>query len=346
MIVNSNLVETPSTREPSMTETLVPSDPTLEFENHRVELTGYCYRMLGSSFEAEDAVQESLLRAWRAAGNFEGRSLLRSWLYKITTNVCFDMLTARQKRARPMDLGPCSGALDTLAPPTAESAWLEPSIDVRTLPSVADPAEVAVARESVRLAFIAALQNLPPRQRAVLVLREVLRWSAAEVAELLGTSVASVNSALQRARATLDSDAVSEAETFEPTDPAQRELLERYLDAFTRYDIAALVALLREDATMCMPPYPMWLRGPDQVRAWMTGPGAQCEGSRVVPVSANGMPAFAQWRRTEDKTSYYPWAIHVLEVRGGAIAGLNFFLDASRLFPLYGLPEHPDDLER
>jgi RNA polymerase sigma-70 factor (ECF subfamily) len=190
------------------------------------------------------------------------------------------------------------------------------------------------------------LQNLPPRQRAVLILREVLRWSAAEVADLLGTSVASVNSALQRARATLDTVAPSEAETYEPTDPVQRDLLERYLDAFTRYDIDTLVGLLREDATMCMPPYPMWLSGPAEVRAWMTGPGCRCEGSRVVPVNANGMPAFAQWRKTEDGNSFYPWAIHVLEVREGRIAGLNFFLDAGRLFPLYGLPDHPDSLGR
>ena len=322
--------------------TVAAVDLTAEIENYRVELTGYCYRMLGSSFEAEDAVQETMLRAWKAADRFEGRSSLRSWLYRIATNVCFDSLTARQKRARPMDLGPCSGALDTLAPKTAESVWVEPSVDVRTLPQVADPAEVAAAKESVRLAFVAALQNLPPRQRAVLILREVLRWSAAEVAELLGTSVASVNSALQRARATLDANPVVEAETSEPTDAAQRELLERYLDAFTRYDIAGLVALLKDDATMCMPPYPMWLSGPAEVFAWMTGPGAQCEGSRLVPLSANGMPAFAQWRRTEDKTSYYPWAIHVLEVRDGRIVGLNFFLDVGRLFPLYGLPEHPD----
>ncbi|HUR74863.1 MAG TPA: sigma-70 family RNA polymerase sigma factor [Sporichthya sp.] len=328
-----------------MTETLVAADPTAEFEQHRVGLTGYCYRMLGSSFEAEDAVQETMLRAWKAQDSFEGRSSLKSWLYRIATNVCFDMLTARQKRARPMDLGPCSQALDALAAPTAETVWVEPSVDARTLPGVVDPAEAAMAKESVRLAFVAALQKLPPRQRAVLLLREVLRWSAAEVAELLGTSVASVNSALQRARATLDGSPVTEAETLEPTDAAQRELLERYLDAFTRYDIAGLVKLLHEDATMCMPPYPMWLSGPDQVYAWMTGPGSQCEGSRVVPVRANGMPAFAQWRRTEDKTSYYPWAIHVLEVRDGRIVGLNFFLDAGRLFPLYGLPQQPDDLQ-
>jgi RNA polymerase sigma-70 factor (ECF subfamily) len=327
-----------------MTETLTAVDPMAEFEQHRVGLTGYCYRMLGSSFEAEDAVQETMLRAWKAQESFEGRSSLKSWLYRIATNVCFDALTARQKRARPMDLGPCSRALDTLAPKTPDAEWVEPSVDARTLPTVADPADAALAKESVRLAFVAALQKLPPRQRAVLLLREVLRWSAAEVAELLGTSVASVNSALQRARATLDADQPTEAETLEPTDAAQRELLERYLDMFTRYDIDGLVKLLHEDATMCMPPYPMWLSGPAEVHAWMTGPGAQCEGSRVVPVNANGMPAFAQWRRIEDKTSYYPWAIHVLEVRDGRFIGLNFFLDAGHLFPLYGLPEHPDDL--
>jgi RNA polymerase sigma-70 factor (ECF subfamily) len=334
-----------------MTETVAETtdvadvpDVMAVLEQHRVALTGYCYRMLGSSFEAEDAVQETMLRAWRAQESFEGRSSRKSWLYRIATNVCFDMLTARQKRARPMDLGPCSTALDSLAAPTAESVWIEPSVDARTLPGVLDPAEAALAKESVRLAFVAALQKLSPRQRAVLLLREVLRWSAAEVAGLLGTSVASVNSALQRARATMDASPTTEAETLEPTDTAQRELLERYLDAFTRYDIDGLVKLLHEDATMCMPPYPMWLQGPEQVHAWMTGPGAQCEGSRVVPVMANGMPAFAQWRRTEDGSSYYPWSIQVLEVRAGAIVGLNYFLDVERLFPLYGLPQHPDDL--
>ena len=328
-----------------MTGALAESpDVMAEVEQHRVGLTGYCYRMLGSSFEAEDAVQETMLRAWKAQDSFEGRSSRKSWLYRIATNVCFDILAARQKRARPMDLGPSSNALDILAAPTAESGWIGPSADARTLPGVLDPAEAALAKESVRLAFVAALQKLPPRQRAVLLLRDVLRWSAAEVAELLGSSVASVNSALQRARATIDSSAVTEAETLEPTDTAQRELLERYLDAFTRYDIDSLVKLLHEEATMCMPPYPMWLRGPEQVAAWFTGPGAQCEGSRVVPVRANGMPAFAQWRRSEDGSSYYPWSIQVLEVRDGAIVGLNYFLDVERLFPLFGLPEHPDDL--
>ncbi|WP_019874312.1 sigma-70 family RNA polymerase sigma factor [Sporichthya polymorpha] len=320
------------------------ADVLAEAEAHRVGLTGYCYRMLGSSFEAEDAVQETMLRAWKAQDSFEGRSSRKSWLYRIATNVCFDMLTARQRRARPMDLGPCSQALDHHAPPTVESMWVEPSVDARTLPGVLDPAEAALAKESVRLAFVAALQKLPPRQRAVLLLREVLRWSAAEVAELLGTSVASVNSALQRARATLDTSPAIEAETYEPTDAAQRELLEKYLDAFTRYDIDGLVKLLHSDATMCMPPYPMWLSGPEQVLAWMTGPGKRCEGSRMVPVSANGMPAFAQWRRTEDGTSYHPWSIHVLEIKDGVIVGLNYFLDVERLFPLYGLPAHPDDL--
>ncbi len=328
-----------------MTETLTGTpDVQAEFEQHRVGLTGYCYRMLGSSFEAEDAVQEAMLRAWKAQDSFAGRSSRKSWLYRIATNVCFDMLTARQKRARPMDLGPCSRALDSLASPTAESVWIEPSADARTLPGVVDPAEATMAKESVRLAFVAALQQLPPRQRAVLLLREVLRWSAAEVAELLGTSVASANSALQRARATMDANGTTEAEVLEPTDAAQRELLARYLDAFTRYDIDTLVALLREDATMCMPPFPMWLQGPASVKEWMLGPGSQCEGSFVAPVAANGMPAFAQWRQTEDKTSYYPWAIHVVEVRDGKIVGLNFFLDTERLWPLFGLPQHPDDV--
>jgi RNA polymerase sigma-70 factor (ECF subfamily) len=315
-----------------------------ELETHRVELTGYCYRMLGSAFEAEDAVQETLVRAWRGLDRFEGRSALRSWLYQIATNVCFDLLKGRQRRARPIDLGPASSADATLGPPLAETAWVEPTPDSSVLPDrsgPADPAEQAVARETVRLAFVAALQHLPPRQRAVLILREVLRWKASEVAELLDTSVASVNSALQRARATLDERAPAESDPVRPMDAGQRALVTRYVDAFERYDLDSLVSLLHEDATQSMPPYDLWLRGHDQMRAWWSGPGIECRGSRLVPTTANSCPAFGQYRPSGPGGRHEPFSLHVLEISGGRIANLNFFLDTDRLFPLFGLPAHP-----
>src|ERR671938_1036075 len=259
-----------------------------ELEQYRRELTGYCYRMLASPFEAEDAVQETLLRAWRSYDRFEGRSALRSWLYRIATNVCLDLLNARERRARPMDLGPArepeASNLNTLP----ETTWIEPIPDSAALGD-GDPAEVAIARESIRLAFVAALQHLPPRQRAVLILCEVLRWKAAEVAELLDTSVASVNSALQRARATLDASKVTPADVVPQLDDADRDLLARYVTAFERYDMDELTSLIREDATQSMPPYELWLRGREDILAWWLGRGAACRGSKVIPtVSANG----------------------------------------------------------
>jgi len=308
-------------------------------EEHRRILTGYCYRMLGAASEAEDAVQETMLRAWRGRAGFEGRSTMRSWLMRIATNVCLDMLTARQRRARPMDLGPSSAAGAPVTDALAESVWVGPVNDLRVLPGAGDPADVAAARDSVRLAFVATLQLLPPRQRAVLVLRDVLRFSAAEVAELLDTSVASVNSALQRARETLDDWRGELGQSLAPADSRQRDLLDRYVDAFVGYDIPALVGLLRDDAVMSMPPLPLWLRGRDQIGRWMLGRGAHCEGSRVVPIQANGMPAFAQWRR--EGGSFRPWAIQVVEIAEDAIVGLNFFLDTDRLWPHFGLPEQP-----
>lgn len=307
-------------------------------EQHRAELTGYCYRMLGSSFEAEDAVQETMTRAWKALDRFEGRASLRSWLYRIATNVCFDALNGRQRRARPMDMGPCGIAAGPLNEPLADANFLEPIPDARVVPEDGDPAELAVARETVRLAFVAALQALPPRQRAVLLLRDVLSWRASEVAELLDASVASVNSALQRARATLAASDPQPADQFDPADEQQAELLARYLDAFERYDIDAFVALLHEDATQVMPPYDHWLVGADQVHEWMLGMGAGCRGSKIRPVgSSNGMPAFAQWRVAPDG-GYAAWSIHVLEISDGRISGLNYFLDVETMFPIFGLP--------
>jgi RNA polymerase sigma-70 factor (ECF subfamily) len=320
-----------------MTE--LQSSPAVEqsLEQHRSELTGYCYRMLGSSFEAEDAVQETMVRAWRSIDRFEGRAALRSWLYRIATNVCLDMLNGRQRRARPMDLNPSRSADGPLGGMLPEAAWLEPIPDSRTIAPEADPAELAASRETLRLAFVNALQHLPPRQRAVLILREVLRWQATEVAELLDTSVASVNSALQRARAQLSDTELSADTPVEPLDDEQRALLDRYVAAFEHYDMGALIPLLQEDATLSMPPYELWLQGRDQLRAWFVGHGIGCKGSRLLPISANGCPGFGQYRPSPEG-GWEPWALQVLEISGGRVAALNSFLDTQRLFPLFGLP--------
>ncbi|SDL89415.1 sigma-70 family RNA polymerase sigma factor [Streptomyces wuyuanensis] len=308
-------------------------------EGYRTELTGYCYRMLGSAFEAEDAVQDTMVRAWKSFEKFEGRSSLRSWLYRIATNVCLDMLNAGNRRARPMDLTAATPVARAQLTARPEITWLEPVPDGRVLPSVADPADTTVERESIRLAFVAALQHLPPKQRAVLILREVLAWKAAEVAELLGTSVASVNSALQRARATLAEYDPSASDPADPLDEEQQKLLERYVAAFEGYDMQALTALLREDATMSMPPYDLWLRGHDDIVGWMLGVGEVCRGSKLVPTVANGSPAFAQYHPSQDGEGYEPWALIVLEVADGRIGAMDFFLDTKRWFPLFGLPE-------
>jgi RNA polymerase sigma-70 factor (ECF subfamily) len=296
-----------------------------ELEQHRSELAAYCYRMLGSPFDAEDAVQDTFVRAWRNIERFEGRAALRSWLYKIATNVCLDMLKAGKRRPRPMDLGPAQEPImENLNVPT-EITWLEP---------MPDPADIAVEHETIRLAFVAALQHLPARQRAVLILCEVLRWQATEVAQLLDTSVASVNSALQRARATLATANLQQVDTA----GVDRELLERYVAAFEAYDVDALTALIQEDATQSMPPFDMWLSGRDDILTWWFGPGIGCQGSRVVPVrSANGSPAFGQYKASPEG-GYEPWALQVLEVKDGRIVEFTFFLDTERLFPLFGLP--------
>ncbi|MBA3990914.1 MAG: sigma-70 family RNA polymerase sigma factor [Propionibacteriales bacterium] len=319
-------------------------DPESELFQYRRELLGYCYRMLGSAFDAEDAVQESMTRAWRSVDKFEGRSALRSWLYRIATNVCLDMIASRTRRARPMDMSASAWqpVEASLAARRSEDTWLEPMLDVSVMPSVTDPADVTVGRESVRLAFVAALQHLPPRQRVVLILRDVLRWKADEVAALLDTSVASVTSALQRARATIESRALSDGQVYDPVDSEQQVLLARYVEAFESYDIDRFVALLREDATQNMPPYEMWLQGRDDIGAWMLGPGHACRGSRLVPVVANGAPAFAHYKPSGPGGDREPWALQVLEVAAGQVVAITSFLD-TRLFALLGLPEHPDD---
>ncbi|HET6877373.1 MAG TPA: sigma-70 family RNA polymerase sigma factor [Jatrophihabitans sp.] len=318
-----------------MTMTAAPALDDLEA--HRRELTGYCYRMLGSSFDAEDAVQDTMVKALRASGSFEGRSSVRSWLYRIATNVCLDMLRGRQRRAVPVELGPSRPPVEaSLADVLPDGSWVSPIADDRVLPPEADPAEFAELRESVRLAFVAALQHLPPRQRAVLILCEVLRWQAAEVASLVDTSVAAVNSALQRARATL-----ADLPAYEPADldAEHGELLTRYVDAFARYDVDELVRLLHEDAIQTMPPFAMWLQGAENIGTWMLTVGAECRGSRVFPVSANGCPAVAQYR-VDPAGGYAPWALHVLEVSAGRVSEVHSFLEAPKLFPMFGLPDH------
>jgi RNA polymerase sigma-70 factor (ECF subfamily) len=310
-----------------------------EFEQHRAELRAYCYRMLGSPFEAEDAVQETFIRAWRAYDRFEGRAALRSWLYRIATNVCLDMLNGRERRARPMDLGPAREPIESNLHTLPEVTWIEPVPDGLVLSPASDPADVVVSRETIRLAFVAALQHLPPRQRAVLILCEVLRWQATEVAELLETSVASVNSALQRARATLEASNLSATDTSPSVDEADAELLARYVQAFEQYDMEALTALIQEDATQSMPPFDLWLSGRDDILSWWVGPGAGCRGSRVIPtVAANGSPAFGQYKPSASGSGYDPWALQVLEIAGGRIVEFTFFLDTERVFPLFDLP--------
>ncbi len=325
---------------PDSPATLKPVDRELEgqLEAHRAELVAYSYRMLGSPFEAEDAVQETMIRAWRAFDRFEGRAALRSWLYRIATNVCLDMLKGRERRARPMDLGPAQEPIEANLHTLPETTWIQPIPD-GFVGLDGDPAEVAVARETIKLAFVAALQHLPARQRAVLILCEVLRWKASEVAELLDTSVASVNSALQRARATLDAGRVSASDLLPELDEEDRALLARYVEAFERYDIDALTSLIQEDATQSMPPFDMWLRGRDDILRWWFGPGIGCRGSRVIPtVAANGSPAFGQYKPRADGDGYEPWALQVLELEDGRVAEFTFFLDTETLFPLFGLP--------
>ena len=305
-----------------------------ELEQHRRELTAHCYRMLGSPFEAEDAVQETLLKAWKNLDRFEGRSALRSWLYRIATNVCLDQLEGRERRARPMDLGPAGEpVIENLGTP--EVPWLQPVPDSL----VADPAETVASRETIRLAFVAALQHLPPRQRAALILCEVLRWQATEAAELLETSVASVNSALQRARATLaTADTAAPAELDDET----LALLDRYVAAFEDYDIDRLTDLLHEDAIQSMPPYSRWLKGRDDLFAWWLGAGIGCKGSKLVPVGlVNGMPGWGQFK-PDPEGGYEPWSLIVPEVSDGRIVELTFFLDTPKLFPFFGLPDHLD----
>jgi len=319
----------------AVADTLGVADPFASaMETHRRELTGYCYRMLGAGSEAEDAVQETFLRAWRARDGFERRATLRSWLYRIATNVCLDMPQRPQRRARPMDLVSPATTETAVLGLRSDDTWVQPIADARGLPDSGDPAELAGLRESIRLAFVAALQHLPPRQRVVLILREVLHWRAAEVAELLDTSVASVNSALQRARATLDRLELESDETALEAD--DEELLARYVEAFEAYDIETFVTLLREDAAFSMPPHALWLRGPLEVSRWLRGPGLGCRGSHLIATRANGCPAFAQYKPAPEG-GHSPWSIQVVELKGGTVTAIHNYLN-TELFAEFGLP--------
>jgi len=305
-----------------------------QLEQHRPALTGHCYRMLGSAVEADDAVQETMVRAWRNLERFDGRASLRTWLYRIATNVALDALSARGRRAQPMDEGPV-GTVDDILVEKPRTHWLEPIADARVIPVDADPEEQLGLRQSIRLAFVSALQHLPPKQRAALLLAEVLGWSAAEVADCLETTVPAVNSAIQRARATLDERGVREGK---PLTASQHALIDRYVDAFTRYDVDALAAMLRDDAVLSMPPYSLWLQGPQTIGTWLAGRGSGCRGSRLIATEACGSPAWGQYRPDPDG-GHKAWALVVLELDGDRIARWNSFLDTETLFPRFGLPD-------
>lgn len=321
----------------SVTESRTADDFLTEAEAYRRELFAHCYRMMGSTHDAEDLVQETYLRAWRSFHGFEGRASMRTWLHRIATNACLSALEGRSRRPLPTGLG---------APPTEPDArlveridvpWLEPVPD-SLLEDPQDPASIVAARAGVRLALVAALQHLPPRQRAVLILREVLRWSAAEVAEALQTSTASVNSALQRARAQLGRANLSEADVVEPTDPRQRELLGRYARAMEHKDIAGIVELCAEDALWEMPPFVGWYRGAEAIgRLIDVNCPAGPDELRMVPTGANGQPAFGVYILTEENV-FLPFQLQVLELRDGAVAHVTAFFDLA-LFPLFGLPD-------
>ena len=319
-----------------------PHSPAM-LELHRTALTGHCYRMLGSLVDADDAVQETMLRAWKALDRFDGRSAMRTWLYRIATNVCIDVLADRSPRMRPFEMGPVGTTDDTMVE-LPRTHWLEPVPDVHAIPADDDPHEQAVLRESIRLAFVAAMQHLPPRQRAALLMTQVLNWSAAEVSDSLGITTAAVNSALQRARATLvEKNLAQHVERRSQYAPAmltasQEALVNRYVTAFEAYDVSSLTSLMREDATTSMPPYTMWLQGRDTIARWMLGRGAGCRGSRLVRTCANGAPAFAQYREGGEQ----PWALVVLDLDADQIASSTFFLDTETLFPRFGMPAKLD----
>ncbi len=305
-----------------------------QLESHRVPLTGHCYRMMGSLIDADDAVQLTMERAWKNLARFDGRASLRTWLYRIATNVCLDLLGERARRERPIERG-TPGVVGAALPELPREHWVEPALDSLVVPNDADPSEQLVLRQSIRLAFVTALQHLPARQRAALLLAEVLGWSAGDIADALDATVASVNSALQRARATMSE--LDHDEAPSTLTPEQSKTVQHYVDAFLRYDVDSLVRLLRDDATLSMPPIDFWLQGPEPIRAWLSGPGSGCRGSKLVPLAVNGLPAFAQYR-FDPARGFYAWAVLVLELAGDRISGWNAYLDVQKLFPRFGLP--------
>jgi RNA polymerase sigma-70 factor, ECF subfamily len=308
---------------------------------YRRELLAHCYRMLGSVHEAEDLVQETYLRAWRSYHGFEGRSSLRTWLYRIATNVCLTALDSRKRRPMPSGLGAPSAHPDDPLVELGEVLWLEPVPDAMVGGDPHDPATIVAGRASVRLALVAALQQLPPRQRAVLVLREVLRLRAAEVAEMLDTSVAAVNSSLQRARAQLEAAGLTEDDVVEPDDPAQRELLDRYARALEAKDVTAIVEVFTADVVWEMPPFSAWFRGPEAIaRLIASHCPARAGELRLLPTEANGQPAYAVYRLTDE--GWTPFQLHVLAVTGGRVSHVAAFFDLS-LFATFGLPARLDD---
>lgn len=304
---------------------------------YRRELMAHCYRMLGSVHDAEDLVQETYVRAWRAYDRFEGRSSLRTWLYRIATSACLTAIEGRGRRPLPTGLGPNADPADAMVE-RPEVPWLEPVPDARVGADHSDPAAVVTNRESIRLALIAALQHLPPRQRAVLILRDVLKWRAAEVADALGTTTAAVNSALQRARAQLDEAAPRQDDVVEPAAREQRALLDRYVAAFERKDVAAIVELFTADVVWEMPPFPAWYLGPEAIgRHLATRCPAGPDDLRLAPIEANGQPGFAMYQRDQDGV-FRPFQLHVLTLTSAGISHVGVFLDTA-LFAAFGLPE-------
>jgi RNA polymerase sigma-70 factor (ECF subfamily) len=325
-------------------------------EGYRAELLAHCYRMLGSVHDAEDALQESLLRAWRGLARFEGRSSLRSWLYTIATNTCLNLIARRPKRVLPIDYGPATDPHSGPGEPIVESVWLEPYPDevLGLEDGFAAPAASYEQRESVELAFIAALQHLPATQRAVLILREVLGFSAREVAETLETTVASVNSALQRARAAVDErlpEQSQQATLRALGDDGLREVVDNYVNAWERGDVEAVVAMLAEDATFAMPPLASWFGGRDEIAIFLAGwPLSGAWRWRHIPARANGQPALAFYSWDEQEESYLPFALNVLTLRGTLISDVTAFVTRSTELPereVYARwPEQPADPSR
>jgi RNA polymerase sigma-70 factor (TIGR02960 family) len=310
--------------------------PTVEeIEALRVPLTAHCYRMLGSAADTDDAVQEAVVRAFRHRDRYDAaRGALPPWVFRIATTVCLDMLRAARRRALCVDLGPAATPGGELGAPLPADRFVEPMPDARLVPA-ADPAELTARRETVRLAFVAALQHLPPRQRAALLLRDVLAFSAAETAEVLGTTTASVTSALQRARDTLARHRPAPGDPLDVTDAGQRALLARYVAAFEAHDVARLTDLLAEDARTAMPPFAWWLEG-GAVIAGLIGLGG-CEGARLAPTAISGQPGFGQYR-PDERGVLRPFALVLVETRGDRIAATTTFLGTADRFGAFGLP--------